>query len=164
MDKPSIHSRLEASRTRPRAPEYRAAWPPAPCWRVAMERGFGRGARPRGIRPDRPPRPARPAPAARAGGASSTSMIVPNSLIPRPQQPPVSRPAGAAPAPGVRRFYTMKSLYRDGPRTLQLGTGLICQQDGQSTICQDVLSCPAEYHLSQSALRVGTLDQKVTAQ
>src|SRR5450756_551751 len=96
--------------------------------------------------------------------ASSTSMIVPNSLMPRSQQTPVSRPAGAAPASDVRRFYTMKSLYRDGPRTLQLGTGSIRQQDGQSSICQDMLGCPAEYHLSQSALRVGTLDQKVTAQ
>lgn len=34
----------------------------------------------------------------------------------------------------------------------------------QSCIGQDVLGCPAEYHLPQSALRVGTLDQKVAAQ
>jgi len=45
-----------------------------------------------------------------------------------------------------------------------LGAGSIRQQDGQGRICQYVLGCPAEYHLSQSALRVGTLDQKVTAQ
>jgi hypothetical protein len=44
------------------------------------------------------------------------------------------------------------------------GAGSIRQQDGQGSICQDMLGCPAEYHLPQSALRVGTLDQKVTAQ
>ena len=34
----------------------------------------------------------------------------------------------------------------------------IRQQDGQGCIPQDVLGCPAEYPLSQSALRVGALD------
>ncbi len=43
-------------------------------------------------------------------------------------------------------------------REAVLSDMLICQQDGQGCICQDVLGCPAEYHLSQPALRVGTLD------
>jgi len=44
-----------------------------------------------------------------------------------------------------------------------LGTGSMRQQDGQGSICQDVSGCPAEYHLSQSVLRVGALDQKIAA-
>ena len=89
---------------------------------------------------------------------------MPNSLTPRPQQTLGSRPARAAPAPDVPRFYTMKSLYLDGSGTLQLGTGSVCEQDWYGRIFQYVSGCSAEYHLSQSALRVGTLDQKVAAQ
>jgi len=42
----------------------------------------------------------------------------------------------------------------------QLGTGLVRKQDRQGSKRQDVLGCTAKYHLSQSALRIGTLDQK----
>jgi hypothetical protein len=43
-------------------------------------------------------------------------------------------------------------------------TGSMRQQNGQGGICQDVTGCAAKYHLSQSALRVGALDQKVATQ
>jgi hypothetical protein len=46
----------------------------------------------------------------------------------------------------------------------KLGTRSMRQQDGQGGICQDVLGCPAEYHLSQPALRVGALNEKVATQ
>src|SRR6516165_9971716 len=38
-----------------------------------------------------------------------------------------------------------------------------CEQDGYLSIFQNVSCCPAKDHLSQSALRVGTLNQKVAA-
>ena len=44
------------------------------------------------------------------------------------------------------------------------GTGSVRQQDGQRSIGQNVSGCPAKYHLSQSALCVGALDQKVATQ
>jgi hypothetical protein len=47
---------------------------------------------------------------------------------------------------------------------LALDSGSIRQQDGQGCIFQDVLGRSAEYPLSQSALRVGTLDKQVAAQ
>ena len=47
---------------------------------------------------------------------------------------------------------------------LGIGTGSVRQQDGQGRISQDVLGRSAEYPLSQSALRVGTLDKQVAAQ
>ena len=47
---------------------------------------------------------------------------------------------------------------------LDTNSGSIRQQDGQGRICQDVLGRSTEYPLSQSALRVGTLDEEVTAE
>ena len=47
---------------------------------------------------------------------------------------------------------------------LGLDTGSVRQQDGQGRISQNVLGRSAEYPLSQSALRVGTLDEQVAAQ
>ena len=97
-------SRREASRTRPQAPEYRAAWPSS----ALLARGNGKGF---WTRCSATRHSAGSSARASPASVSSTSMIVPNSLMPRSQQTMVSRAGGRGPgAPDVPRFYTMKSL------------------------------------------------------